>query len=77
MRGIFTKHALEALAQRQISQKEASECAKNPDKKLPAKNNCEIHLKNFGEKYLKLIVRKEIDLRIITAHWIDKKRIRE
>ncbi len=75
---IYTKHAKEMLLHRNIKQTLADECANNPDRVKLGENDRKIYLKNFGKNFLKLIVSEEGKNKvIITAHWLDKKRVRE
>lgn len=75
---IYTKHATEMLALRNLKKDLADECAKNPDKILPAKEGKKIYLKNFGSNYLKLIIAEEGEqLVVVTLYWLAKKRARK
>ena len=72
---IYTKHALEMLAQRKLKKELADECAKNPDKILPAREDKKIYLKNFGKNYLKLIIsEEEKQLVVVTLYWLAEKK---
>ena len=72
---IYTKHALEMLAQRKLKKALADECVKNPDKILSAREDKKIYLKNFGKNYLKLIIsEEEKQLVVVTLYWLAKKR---
>lgn len=75
---IYTKHAKEMLIVRSIRKELADECADNPDHVLPGDYDRKIYLKDFGVNYLKLVISEEgKNIVIITAHWLDKKRVKE
>lgn len=66
------------LLVRDIKKKLADECAKNPDHILPGDYGRKIYLKDFGVKYLKLVISEERkSIVIITVHWLDKKRVKK
>lgn len=75
---IYTKHARGMLILRRIKKELADKCATNPDIILPAENNNEIYLKDFGKNYLKLVISEEENNKIvITVHWLAKNRIKQ
>lgn len=72
---IYTKHAEEMIVFRKISKDLVYKCLKHPDKIIPAQQKKLTYLKDYGKKYLKIIVVKEKNrLIVVTAHWLDKKR---
>ena len=73
MKVIFTKHAKYMLFLRGIEDRLAVVCAKNPDRILPAKFGKKTYLKDFGKKYLKMIVFEEAQsITVITLFWLEK-----
>ena len=75
---IYTKHALEMLKLRNVSQKLADKCVEDPDNTQPGKQEKKIHLKDFGKNFLKLVVAHEPpDKIVITVHWLEKKRVKK
>jgi len=69
----YTKHAREMLAFRSISQSLVTECIKEPDQVLSAREGKYEYRKNFGKNDLVVIVSKEKDsMLVITLHWLAK-----
>lgn len=72
---IFTNHAIEALEKRNIQKAIVEKSVGSPDFETQAENDCSIILKKFGNKFLKVIlVKKTIQIIIITAYWFSAKR---
>lgn len=66
------------LILRAIKQKFADETANKPEQILSAREGRKIYLKDFGKNYLKLVVAEEGKNKvIITAHWLDKKKVKK
>lgn len=71
MRFIWTKHLNLRMKQREFSKKEIEETIINPDNKLSSFRKREIAQKNFKDKTLEVVFKKENDkIIIITAYWL-------
>ena len=78
MKIVYTKHAEEMLAFREIKKEFVDKTVKNPDDKSTGKGGKDIVYKNFGKNYLKVVISKEkSEVVVITEHWIAKKRIKK
>ena len=70
---IFTKHALEKLAQRNIKKSLILEAIKKPDYQVSSYGDRRISYKKFKKLYLSVVYKFEFsDMVIITAHWVEK-----
>lgn len=74
---VFTKHALEKLAERQIEKKLVESCVENPDFIFPEEEGKKAYLKVMGKNYLKVIVAEnENELIVVTVYWFAKTRLK-
>lgn len=75
VRMVFTKHALEVLDKRNISNKLVEHSINLPDFRIAVEGGRFILLKKFGGKFLKIVVaNKQDEIVIITGHWLALKR---
>ena len=74
----FTRHALKRFAERQISLQQVLNTLKNSDVKTEEEQNLIAVYKRFKELALKVVFKEEEgELKIITAHWIEKERLKK
>jgi len=75
---IFTKHAEDAIKLRSLNKIFIEKALKNPDIVGLARGNKKYYLKDFGTNYMKVIAVDEGEnTHVITAYWLEKKRIKE
>lgn len=74
----YTKHAREMIVFRKLDEKKVAECVNAPDRVLSARDGKMQYLKEFGSKYMKVIVANEGEnVVVITVYWFAKKRLRK
>ena len=66
------------LAFRGIKREQVEATIKDPDDKSIGRDGKSVLYKNFGKKYLKVVIAREPgEVIIITNHWIARKRIKK
>ena len=70
---VFSSHALLKMGQRNIDRQLVLKTVNNPDFSQPSRNFREEFYKKFGNKYLKIVIKREKkSIVVVTAHWIAK-----
>lgn len=78
MKIIFTRHALKRLTERKITVKQISCALKNPDIRTEEEENLSAIYKKYDSLALKVVYKEENNqIKIITAHWVEKERLKK